>query len=120
MPETIRYFQHVWPHSRYFRLRVMRLSAGGYIGVHQDSPTSQLGPINIAVTQPANCRFFMENCGVVPFAQGDSVFLNVSYRHAVINDSPQDRYHIIIHQGANDEFRGLVLRSYQSKRESAR
>jgi hypothetical protein len=114
MPETVRYFQHLWPHDRYQRLRVMRLSPGGYIGVHQDSSTCRLGPINIAVTQPAKCQFLMEGCGVIPFVEGDSILLNVSYRHAVFNDSPNDRYHIIIHQNASDEFENLVIRSYQS------
>lgn len=116
MPETVRYFRDVWPHSRYQRLRVMRLSPGGFIGVHRDSPTSHLGPINIAVTQPRNCRFLMEGCGCLPFTEGDSIFLNVSYRHAVFNDSGLDRYHIIIHQEPNEEFKRLVLRSYLSNR----
>lgn len=114
MPETVRYFQQLWPHDRYHRLRVMKLSPGGYIGVHQDSPENRLGPINIAVTQPAGCRFFMEGCGIVPFAAGDAIFLNVSYHHAVLNDSPYDRYHIIVHQQPSDGFKSLVVRSYRS------
>jgi hypothetical protein len=113
MPNTVAYFQTHWPAAIYRRIRVMLLEPGGYITVHSDSVKSNLGPINIALTQPAGCRFVMEKHGVVPFLPGDSIWLDLSNRHTVFNDSDQPRWHIIVHQELDHpEFQELVVKSY--------
>ena len=40
--------------------------------------------------------------------------LDVSNTHAYINDSDEDRYHIIVHGIRSKEFEELVMRSYES------
>lgn len=113
MPNTVKYFQTAWPGSVFRRIRVMRLAAGGYISIHSDSDRPGLGPINIAITQPTHCAFVMENFGTVPFQPGRAVWLDVSNRHTVFNDSDQDRWHIIVHQESDDiRFQNIVANSY--------
>lgn len=113
MPETVKYFQTQWPGAKFQRVRVMRLAPGGYIAIHSDGPPDWLGPINIAITQPKDCYFVMEKFGIVPFDTGSAFWLNVSTRHAVFNDSDQERWHIIVHQqNDNIEFHNIVAKSY--------
>ena len=114
MPNTIEYFKNIWPCDEYDRLRIMKLSPGAVIEVHQDyiGPT-KMGPINIAITQPDECKFYIEGHGVVPFTPGSAIWLDVGRRHCVINDSNEDRYHIIVHQHIKTKgFDELVVRSY--------
>ena len=114
MPQTVEYFKH-WPHAEFFRVRVMKLAPGGIISVHKDADLpGVLGPINIAITQPPNCKFVMENYGAVPFTQGSAFVLNVSNRHTVLNDSNEYRYHIIVHQSNDAKFDKLLVESYNN------
>ena len=114
MPRTIEYFQS-WGLD-FFRLRVMALEPGGYVGIHTDIDANvqkRTWPINIAITQPIDCSFAMEGWGIVPFAVGKSFMLDVSNRHAVINNSNETRYHIIVHYAQlNDKFKKIVENSY--------
>jgi hypothetical protein len=113
MPNTVRFFRDVWPNNGYYRLRVMELAPGGVIGVHRDtSLPGVLQPVNIAITQPDRCDFYMENFGIVPFEVGSSFLLNIGNRHTVINKSDDYRYHIIIHHLSLKELDSLVLKSY--------
>lgn len=113
MPQTVEFFKN-WPGGTYQRIRVMALEPGGYISLHRDTEFKSLVPINIAITQPNDCRFIMEGWGEVPFKTGDAYMLDVGNRHAVFNDSDQVRYHIIVHfrDWVND-FRNLVVDSYK-------
>ena len=52
--------------------------------------------------------------GYVPFKPGSVIMLDVSNTHAYINDSDEDRYHIIVHGIRSKEFEELVMRSYES------
>lgn len=113
MPQTVNFFRSTWPSDDYLRLRVMKLSAGASIEVHRDEKPGRMYPVNIAITQPENCNFYIENFGVVPFAPGKAFWLDIGHRHCVINDSDKDRYHIIVHhKNESKEFENLVLRSY--------
>lgn len=114
MPETVDWLRNTWPHGDYARVRVMCLEPGGWIGVHTDNNLNCLGPVNIAITQPNECNFYMEHAGVIPFQPGSAMWLNVSNKHAVINNSDQPRYHIIIHQTESADWHRLVLKSYNS------
>jgi len=113
LPKTVEYFSK-WPGTKFTRLRCMLLEPGGYVSVHCDSDKSQLGPINIAITQPNGCDFVMERYGVVPFAVGSAFWLDVSNMHTVFNNSSQPRWHIIVHQSFDDiKFQQLVVNSYK-------
>lgn len=112
MPNTVHYFQTVWPKTTYHRLRVMLLEPNGIISLHRDSPTSNLSAINIAITNPADCKFVMENHGPVPFRPGCAFWLDTHNRHTIINQSSEPRWHIIIHQHFTVDFQEIVLQSY--------
>jgi len=113
MPKTVEFFRDVWPNDGYSRIRVMQLAPGGVISLHRDVPLpGALYPVNIAITQPAQCKFHMEKFGVVPFETGSSFLLNISNRHTVINNSNEYRYHIIVHHLSLKELDSLVLKSY--------
>jgi hypothetical protein len=111
MPATVKYFKS-W-NLDFCRLRVMALEPGGFISVHQDNNTSFLGPINVAITQPTECEFVMEGWGAVPFQPGTALMLDISNRHAVVNNSKETRYHIIAHyDNLPDSFKKIVKESY--------
>lgn len=84
------------------RVRIMKLRAHGYIAVHHDGHYG-IGAINIALNNPINCNFYIDGCGILPFHNKDNenfpriILPNIGYYHAVINNSDEDRYHIIIH-----------------------
>lgn len=112
LPKTVEFFQNHWPCFKYTRLRIMRLAPGGYITLHRDDPApGQLSPVNIAINNPIGCNFYMENEGIIPFTSGKAIMLNVCRLHAVINNSNEDRYHIISHQDW-ESLNPIVVRSY--------
>ena len=113
MPNTVKYFQREWPGNTFFRIRVMLLEPGGYISIHSDSEISKLSPINIAITQPDNCVFVVEKYGTVPFKSGTAFWLDVSNNHAVVNNSPLPRWHIIVHQIFDKDFQNIAVNSYK-------
>ena len=55
MPRTVEYFQS-WG-LEFHRLRVMALEPGGFVSIHTDTDRKRLYPINIAITQPTDCKF---------------------------------------------------------------
>ena len=75
----------------------MRLSPGGYIMPHTDGQGRIFGPCNFALSHPESCYFIFENHGVVPFATGRGFMLDIGIKHAVINNSDDYRYHVILH-----------------------
>jgi hypothetical protein len=114
LPTTVRYFKESWPGNSYDRVRVMLLKPGGIITLHTDYELpGELGPINIALNQPTNCNFYMKSFGIVPFNAGDAWMLNVANHHTVINNSNENRYHIIVHQNnISNDLANLVKVSY--------
>lgn len=114
MPQTVNYFKNVWPCEQYDRLRIMKLAPGAIIEAHKDNlGPARMFPINIAITQPKLCDFYVEGQGVIPFRTGSAIWIDVGNRHCVINDSDEYRYHIIIHQKfETKKFEELVIRSY--------
>jgi len=113
MPNTVTFFKTLWPGVTYRRLRVMKLEPGASIEVHKDRGIKGLAEINIAITQPNGCNFYMENHGIVPFKIGQAYMLDISNRHCVINNSNEIRYHIIVHHEIiNDNFKQVIRESY--------
>ena len=117
MPNTVEFFKNNWFGNEFMRLRVMKLDPGGYITLHRDNdPPGRLGAVNIAVTQPEGNSFVMENYGIVPFKTGSAIMLNISNRHAVINESSEVRYHIIAHhKKVTNAFKEKVIESYNKE-----
>lgn len=79
------------------RVRVMCLSPRGFINVHKDEHYPTLGPVNIAITHPIGCEFFLENHGLLEFSPGKAYILNLFNYHSVINRGLENRFHIIVH-----------------------
>lgn len=122
-PVTKKFLTDVWPAEFLNRVRFMLLEPGGYILPHQDRNFDQkrLSVCNISLNMPVGCKMVMENHGTVPFDDNGSAFLvDVSNKHAVINDSNTNRIHIIIHYEIGRRLRDFfyVLRSsYYTNRE---
>ena len=97
-PVTMDFLRNKFPCQQYGRVRFMLLEAGGWIGMHNDSKSGiRLAEnINIALNNPIGCmwrwgdgeNFFMEPGGVYA--------MNIIYDHAVVNNSLEDRYHLIV------------------------
>ena len=99
------------PYSKFGRVRIMKLSAGGYIMPHTDGPGRIFGPLNIALTNPSGCKFVFKKYGTVPFEPGKGFLLDIGNEHCVINDSSEDRYHIIVHGSHTPAIHKLVQQS---------
>jgi hypothetical protein len=103
-----------FPMDKYYRVRFMLLKPGGYIYPHKDSATNQLSPINIALNHPDGCIFKMKDHGIVPMKPGTVMLLDVGNIHAYVNNSNEDRIHIIIHGKPTEKYKELVVRSYNT------
>ena len=61
-PTITRFFKKSFGYNLYDRIRIMKLRPGGYIDLHQDVfdlDEARLGPINIALNNPEDCKFYM-------------------------------------------------------------
>jgi hypothetical protein len=105
--ETIRRL----PYQSFGRVRIMRLKPGGYIMPHVDGPGKIFGPVNLPLTQPQGCRFVFKDIGTVPFKVGQGFMLDIGRQHCVVNESNEDRYHIIIHGQTNKDMDTLIKQS---------
>lgn len=114
-PITTNYFKNEYPINVYDRIRFMLIEPGGYIDVHvdgsrEDNPSRA---VNMSLNNPDQCFLITEN-GIVPYDNDGSVFyFNIAYEHCVINNSNEDRYHIIVHGTETPEFEDIVLESYE-------
>jgi hypothetical protein len=89
----------------------MRLKPGGYIMPHVDGPGKIFGPVNLPLTQPQGCRFVFKDIGTVPFKPGHGFMLDIGREHCVVNESNEDRYHIIIHGRTTNDMDTLIKQS---------
>jgi hypothetical protein len=96
-PVTKKFLLNNFPSKKYGRVRFMLLKAGGRINMHTDSRAPLLENINLVLNNPKNClwrwghddsKFFME--------PGCAYAMNISYPHEVVNNSNEDRYHMIV------------------------
>lgn len=113
-PVTTKFFKEKFPYKSYYRLRFMLLEPQGFITPHKDTDINKLSPINMALNHPKGCKMKMKgHSGFVPFKPGSAIMLDVGNEHAYINDSNEDRYHIIVHGVKTKDFEELVVRSYE-------
>ena len=96
MPKTIEWLKSLG-YKNFKRVRVMCLLPKGFINLHRDQEHSKLGAVNVAINNPKNCKFYLQNHGVLDFKPGVAFKLDLSNYHCVVNDSNVPRYHIIIH-----------------------
>lgn len=96
MPKTISWLKTLG-FKNFARVRIMCLEPRGFINLHKDQNESKLGPINVAITNPDGCEFWLENHGKLDFAPGRAFRLNLVNYHCVVNNSNLPRYHLIIH-----------------------
>ena len=97
-PITVEFVKKYWVlDDTTGRIRFMWLEPGGYILPHQDRDRSMFFETNIAITQPAECRFRFLEYGTVPFTAGSAFLVDISNKHLVANNSDQLRLHFIVH-----------------------
>ena len=104
-------------YKHYDRVRIMKLSAGGYIMPHVDGQGRIFGPLNIAINNPPGCDFYFKKWGRVPFKQGTGNFLDIGNEHIVWNNSNEDRYHFIVHGSGMGELYNYTLNQMKTKYE---
>lgn len=112
-PVTVDFFKNHFHYTKYLRIRFMLLEPQGFIEPHSDSRDHVLGPVNICLNNPQNCKLVSEQ-GLVPHEPGSAILFNTSYCHSALNDSDQDRYHIIVHGTPDGKFwKDIIVDSYQ-------
>ena len=114
-PTITKFFKEEFDYSRYFRIRIMKLSPGGWIIPHRDSLSldeNHIGPVNIALNNPDNCNFYMDDIGYLPWRAGRMIKLNLYNVHSVYNHSNEDRYHIIVHGWMGPSWRNRIYQNY--------
>jgi len=114
-PTTTKWLKETYPSELYGRTRFMLLEAGGIIEPHKDTDYSVLGAINIAITNPKGCYWKWDDGETLEFEPGDVYAMNLSYTHSVVNESNEDRYHLIIHHyDSTEEYLRLMLKSLEN------
>lgn len=113
-PTCVKFLKKLGYHN-YDRVRIMKLSPGGYIMPHSDGEGRIFGPLNIAINNPTGCDFYFEKWGRVPFKQGTGFFLDIGNVHAVYNNSTQSRYHFIVHGDINERLIYGALKQLKMK-----
>lgn len=124
-------FWKEFPVENYRRLRFMCLEGNGYIGVHNDLPTTinasslkDLDPlrstisINVAIIHPTDCEFVTEKFGTVPMKEGEAYIINITKNHCVVNKNKNNRIHMIAECVVGDrlhDFSTLIYRSYKKQ-----
>ena len=96
MPVTVKWLRSLG-YKSFQRVRVMCLLPKSFVNLHKDQNHSKLGAINVAINNPKDCKFYLQNHGILEFSPGTAYKLDLVNYHAVINNSNVPRYHIIIH-----------------------
>jgi hypothetical protein len=111
-PATLNFLKNHFPCEKFGRVRFMLLEAGGYIGMHTDSQsgTRLLENINLSLNNPEGCIWKWQDGDDDVFMEpGNAYAMNISYHHAVYNNSNEDRYHMIIaRHDSTPEWKSLI------------
>lgn len=116
-PTITKFFKEKFDYLKYYRVRIMKLAPGGYVIPHKDSLTqdeNHIGPINLALNHPDECKFYMDGVGYLPWTGGRAIKLNLYNIHSVINHSNENRYHIIIHGQMGPSWQDRMYNNYQT------
>jgi hypothetical protein len=113
-PVTANWLRTVYPSNSFGRVRFMLLEAGGSIEWHTDTTHSILGAINIALSNPPECKWHWRDQETLAFRPGDVYAMNISYEHSIQNPTLEDRYHLIIHHyDSTPEWKKLMTKSME-------
>ena len=108
-PVTMHFLQNVFPCKRYGRVRLMLVEAGGWIGPHTDTKHRLLENINIPLSNPKGCTWRWGDGEELFMEPGIPYAMNISYEHAIYNNSNEDRFHIIVaRHDSTDKWRQLI------------
>ncbi len=95
-PTTTKWLQEVFPCNKYGRVRFMLLRAGGKIDLHKDSSVKLIENINVALNNPKGCKWIWGDGEELIMEEGGTYAMNLYYEHSVVNNSNEDRMHMII------------------------
>jgi hypothetical protein len=108
-PVTTKWLKEVFPCKKYGRVRFMLLRAGGAIAMHNDSSMKLIENINIALNNPAGCKWIWGDSEELIMEQGGVYAMNLHYDHSVVNNSNEHRMHMIIaRHDVQDEWKDLM------------
>jgi hypothetical protein len=108
-PVTTCWLKEVFPCNKYGRVRFMLLRAGGHIALHNDSSLKLIENINVALNNPEGCEWIWGDGEKLVMEPGGVYAMNLNYHHSLINNSNEDRIHIIIaRHDATNEWKKLV------------
>ena len=108
-PITTKWLKEVFPSNKYGRVRFMLLRAGGNISMHKDSSIKLIENINVAFNNPTGCKWVWGDGEELVMEQGGVYAMNLYYHHSVVNNSNEDRMHMIIaRHDATDEWKKLI------------
>ena len=108
-PTIMDFLQNTFPCKRYGRVRLMLVEAGGWIALHSDTKYRLLENINLPLSNPQGCIWRWGDGGDLFMEPGIPYAMNISYEHSVINNSNEDRFHMIIaRHDSTDEWRRLI------------
>lgn len=105
-PTIVKYFEDnlaSFHENCYHRVRIMKLSPDGYIGVHNDNEENDnIWALNVAINNPQECKMHfwnrqMQYLGIVPWEPVSAFKIRIGMNHMVLNKSNETRYHMIIH-----------------------
>jgi hypothetical protein len=108
-PAIMQFLHNVFPCKRYGRVRLMLVEAGGWIGPHTDTKHRLLENINIPLSNPKGCMWNWSDGESLFMEPGVAYAMNISYEHSIVNNSDEDRYHLIVaRHDSTDEWKKLV------------
>lgn len=96
MPKTIKWLKTL-DFKNFARVRVMCLNPKSFINLKNDQDQEELNAIHVSITNHKDCKFYLENEGILDFTPGTAYTINSKNYYTVINNSNVPRYHIIIH-----------------------
>lgn len=108
-PTIMHFLRNTFPCKRYGRVRLMLVEAGGWIAPHNDTKHRLLENINISLSNPQGCIWNWGDGESVFMEPGGAYAMNISYEHSIVNNSTEDRYHLIVaRHDSTDEWRTLI------------
>jgi hypothetical protein len=108
-PITVDWLKTKFPTNRFGRVRLMLLEARGWISPHTDTSYRLLENINIPLSNPEECKWVWGDGETLDMKPGKVYAMNISYEHAIYNNSDQDRFHLIVaRHDSTDEWKTLI------------
>lgn len=108
-PITTTWLKEVFPCNNYGRVRFMLLRAGGKIDLHNDSSIELIENTNVALNNPVGCKWIWGDGDELLMEPGGIYAMNLFYDHTVVNNSNQDRMHLIIaRHDTTNEWKSLI------------